>query len=139
MALLLGGRRSAFRLELSEVLIETIEALLPEPPVARRKGGNLTQGAGVELARAVLRLPAARDEACMLEHAQVLRDGGAAHVERRREFRDGGWSRRETREDRAPGGIGERREGRAETVLMGLHLTAWLDNHKVRCARRQAA
>src|SRR5690242_8013901 len=129
MALLLAaGHPSSFRLELGEVLTETIEALLPEPSVGRRPLRDLAQRPCVQMAGTPLRLPAARDEACALEHTQVLRDGRATDREWRRELRDRRWPPREPREDRAPRGVGKGRQGRAQAVRGVIHLTGRLSN-----------
>src|SRR5262249_35139590 len=60
--LLLAGRFSALRLELSQVHVETIEAPLPEAAVPGGPVRDLAQGARFQLARAPLSLPAAGDE-----------------------------------------------------------------------------
>src|SRR5688500_1856355 len=89
IALLLVRRCAAFALELSQVQVETIEALLPEAAVLGGPVRDLAQRGRVELARAPLSLPAAGDEARVFENAQMFRAGWTAHREGRCELRHG--------------------------------------------------
>src|SRR5215831_599402 len=130
--LLLSGRFPALRLELAQVHVESIEALLPEAAVFGGPLRDLSQRGRVQLARAPLRLPGAGDETGALEDPEMLRDGRAADRERSRELRDGGGSPGEPRQDRSPGGVGERSEGRAQAVFR-FHLTHMLSNRLVLC------
>src|ERR1041384_4273024 len=64
-----------------QIAVHAIQALLPDVPVVLGKGGHGAQRGGVDLAGPPLRLLPARDQAGALQHAQVLRHGGQAHVE----------------------------------------------------------
>lgn len=106
MASLLGFRwnRHLHRLE---VLREGIQTAIPETPVLlepRRKG---LQWLPLEMTRPPLRLPATRDEAGGLQHLEVLRDGGDAHVVGLRELLHVRVARGEPSEDASPCRIGE--------------------------------
>src|SRR5215813_8168889 len=131
IALLLCGGLSESCLQLPQVRVEAMESLLPEASVLGRPLGDLAQGPCFQLARAPLGLTSARDEACMFEYAQMLRDGWAADRERRRELRHGRGSLAEPREDRSPRRVRECREGRAQTVMSRSHIADWLFNQMV--------
>src|SRR5688572_33148828 len=90
----------ALFLQPTQIRVETIEARLPEATISGGPSCDLAQRSGLELTRPPLRLPTARDEAGVFEHAQMLRHGRPAHRKRRGELRHGGRSPRETREDR---------------------------------------
>ena len=97
----------ALRLKLAEVVVEAVEALLPELAVILEPLVDAAQRLRLDLARPPLRLPAAGDEARVLQHLQVLRDGGEADRERGREFGHGRLTCHEAGEDRAAGGVGQ--------------------------------
>src|SRR5438045_137948 len=61
-------------LQLGEVVLESVEAFLPEAAVLLDPGVHVFERAGVETARPPLRLPAARDQAGALEDLEVLGD-----------------------------------------------------------------
>ena len=67
---------------------------------------------------------AAADQPGPLEHAQVLRDGGAADPERRRQLLHRRGAVREAHQDGAPRGVGEGGEGGAQGVAGGAHVVA---------------
>src|SRR5882724_1304902 len=94
-------------LQLSEVALQLVEALLPVAAVVFDPVGDVFQRIGLQPARTPLRLAAALDEPGALEHLQVLGDGGQAHVEGLGDLHHRGLARGEAREDRSPGGIGE--------------------------------
>src|SRR5262245_54821262 len=98
------------RLPLLQVVLQPVEACLPEPAIMREPVGGMAHRGGVEPARAPLRLAPARDQAGALEHLEVLGDAGKAHVEGFGEFGHRGLAKRKPRQDGAPGRIGERRE-----------------------------
>src|SRR3954468_20368399 len=89
-------------LDLSQVAVETIEASLPELAVQLEPLRHVLQRPRLEPARTPLRRAAARDQACPLEHLQVLRHGGQAHREGLGQLRHGRLTAREAREDLPP-------------------------------------
>src|SRR6266566_2171864 len=103
-------------LEVLYVLIQSFEALVPKAAIALGPLDDLPQRRRLEPAGAPLCLAAARDEAGVLEHPEVLGDRGAAHRERRRELLDRGRTGGEAREDRAPRRVGQGGEGGAQGV-----------------------
>src|SRR5215207_5018868 len=112
----LARRLRLLGLELAQVVVEPVEALVEEAAVVLEPAVDALQSLGIEAAGTPLRLAAAGDEAGALQHLQMLRDGGQAHAERLRELRDGRLAEAEPRQDGAPGRDGQRREGRAEAV-----------------------
>src|SRR2546421_11740892 len=74
-------------LELLQVLVEPVVALLPEPAVPLDPLGGLLQRAGLELGRPELPIAAPGDESGPLEDLQVLRHRRQAHPERRGQLR----------------------------------------------------
>src|SRR5712692_3941577 len=103
-------------LQLPEVAVQLVEALLPVAPVVLDPVGDVLERIRLKPAGPPLRLAAALDQPGALEHFQVLGHGGEAHVEGLGQFQDRGFARGEAREDRAPRGIGESGEGRAEAI-----------------------
>src|SRR5260370_20855516 len=90
--------------ELSQIFIEAIEAVLPEPAVVIDPAGDLLERRGIEAARTPLCIAAACDQAGLLEDFQVLRDRRHADVERVGELRDPVVTRREPG-GRRPAGV----------------------------------
>src|SRR5687768_3109367 len=113
---------SLFGLQFLHVLLEIVEALLPELAIVAEPLRCTRERLRFEAARAKLRVAAARDEACALEHLEVLRDGGLAHVERLHEVRHRRFALSETRQDRAPRGVGKRSERQVERVIHSLEV-----------------
>src|SRR5215471_14232453 len=62
-------------LKRGEQLIEPLMALIPEPLIPGQPRGHLTQRLGLEMAEPGGRPAGAGDQARILEHLQVLRDG----------------------------------------------------------------
>src|ERR1700730_13084899 len=62
-----------------EVGIEPVEALLPKAAVLLEPAVDLLQRLEFDPARTPLALPTAPDQACRLQHLQVLGDGRQAH------------------------------------------------------------
>src|SRR5262245_50120605 len=102
--------RLLLRLQLLQILLQAIEARLPEPAIMREPIGGVAHWRGVEPARPPLRLAPPRDQAGAFEHLEVLGDAGKTHVERLGELGHRGLAKRKPRQDGAPGRIGERRE-----------------------------
>src|SRR6266851_1238314 len=103
-------------LDFVQIIVETIEALIPELPIVLEPSACLLQRLRLKSAGAPLGLARARDQAGALEHLEMFRDGRQAHRKGRGQLANRALARRELREDRASGRISERREGGIETV-----------------------
>jgi len=86
-ALFLPSALLLLRLEFDEVMVEAIEALVPEPAIAFEPVVHLLEGAGLDPARPPLRLPAARDETarsstlrCLETAGRLMANGSASSV-----------------------------------------------------------
>src|SRR5438034_2015438 len=101
-------------LQLLQIALQAIEALLPETPVALHPVVDVLERTRVEPAGPPLGLATARDQPGVLEDLKVFRDGRKGHVERLGDLGHRGLTFREAREDGAPRRIGERGECRAE-------------------------
>src|SRR5262249_60394886 len=107
-------------LKRSEVVAEPIEPLFPEPAIFLEPIIGLLECPYVDATGAHLRIARARNEACPLQHFQMLGDCRQTHVERLGEPEYGGFTERKPREDRAPRGVGKSRERRAEAICCHL-------------------
>src|SRR5262245_1300441 len=92
-------------LELVQVLVQSVVALVPEATVSVGPLGDLLERGGAEPRGPPLPLPPPRDEAGSLQHLEVLRDRGQAHLEGLRQLGHRGLALRQTREDGASGRI----------------------------------
>src|SRR5215208_8307766 len=113
-----------------EVRLEAVHPALPSALARLHPLHGLVERLGLHPARAPLRLAAADDQPCPLEHLQVARDRRQAHRERLRQLVHGRLALGETRQDRAACRIGESGEGEAE--LVGWHLTLLLINTSIK-------
>src|SRR6266576_6678620 len=86
----LAGMSLLLHLQFLQVLVQTIEPLLPDVAIALDPLIDLFERARLERRRPPLRLLAARHESRAFEHLDVLAHRGEAHVER---FRDVGHRR----------------------------------------------
>src|SRR5213592_1566671 len=86
-------------LELLQVLVQPVVALLPEAAVPLGPLGDLLQRSCLEPGGPPLPLPASRDQPRALQHLQVLRDRREAHLEGLGQLGDGSLPRRQPRED----------------------------------------
>jgi hypothetical protein len=111
-----------------QVVVEAVEALLPVPPVSTDPVGDIPERFRIQPAWPPLGLPSLLDEAGALEHLQVLRDRGQAHIEGSGELRNGRLAVGEAGEDRPSLRIGEGRERGAEMIGCWLHFASWLIN-----------
>src|SRR5207302_4253877 len=102
--------------QLTQIVFQAIEALLPEAAIVLQPVGGVLERTRLEPAGTPLRLATARDQAGALQHLEVLGDGGKAHLEWLAQLRDRGHTGGEASEDRTPGGIGEGGEGGAEAI-----------------------
>src|SRR5436309_2207934 len=116
-------------LQFLQVLVETIEPLLPDDAIAPDPLVDLFERARLERRRPPLRLLAARHESRAFEHLEVLAHSGEAHLERLRDLGHRRATLRETREDRTPRRVGEGTEREAEAidshVAPSMYLTIW--------------
>src|SRR5712691_6401489 len=119
-------------LELVQVLVQPVVALLPELAVALDPLVGLLQRPGLEPGGPPLPLPPPRDQPRPLQHLQVLRDRRQAHLERFRQLGDGGLPRRQPREDRPSRGIREGPEGAVQPFGGLRHSTLQVHNQKVK-------
>src|SRR5438128_1322632 len=72
---LVAAMLSLLGLELAQVVVQAIEALIPETPIVLHPVGDLLQRTRVQPAGAPLRLAAAGDQARALQNLQMLGDG----------------------------------------------------------------
>src|SRR5438093_4002619 len=91
-------------LELLQVLVQPVVALLPEASVPLGPLGDLPERPGLEPGGPPLPLPSSCDQPRPLEHLEVLRDRRQGHLEGLRQLRDRGLPRRQARQDGPPGG-----------------------------------
>src|SRR6266550_2574783 len=103
-------------LQLAEICIEAFEALLPVAAIALGPFRHLLQRSGPQPAGPGLRLATTNDESGALQHLQVLRDGGLAHVEGLGELHHSRLPGGEAREDRAPRGVRQSGKGLVEVA-----------------------
>src|SRR5690349_25010668 len=106
--------RVATLVSFREMALDRVELRLPEPPVRLepRLGVRERTPAQAEPMGAALDPP--RDHAGVLEHAQVLRDGGLRDPEPGGRLADGRRPGREPLDDRAADGMGEGEEAAIE-------------------------
>src|SRR5207247_10754420 len=103
-------------LQFLQVVVKSIEPLLPVDAIALDPRIDLLERASLERRRPPLRLLATRHEARALEHLQMLADRGEAHLEGLRELGHRCAALRKTGEDRAPRWIGQGAEDDAQPV-----------------------
>src|SRR6516225_7140394 len=120
-------------LQLAEIVVEAIKAVVPKMPVVLEPLGSVLERPGGNPAGPPLGLAAAPDQPGALQHLQVLRDRGKAHCEGFGELADRGLARGEACEDRAPRRVGERRVGNAEVIEQHAIGTVRLSNRTVKC------
>src|SRR5579884_2503405 len=107
---------SLLLLQLFEIAVQPIEALFPEAAVVLNVVGDFLERRGFQPARPPLGLPAARDEAGALQHLQVLRDRGQAHLKRPRKLGNRCFPARQARKDGPPRRIGKRGKDGAQWI-----------------------
>jgi len=116
-------------IQVEENLIEPVVVLL-EGLVEHGKPLIHGVDAGLgEAPRALRSLHTAHDESGILEHLQMLRDGGLGHLEGFGEFHHGGFAFGQASEDGAAGRISQSSEGGVK-VASGCHIsmTAYINN-----------
>ena len=115
-------------LDLAEVVVQAFEALFPMAAVLVHPVRDVAQRARPQPARSPLRLATLLDETGPLEHPQVLRDRGLAHVERGGQLLDRGLAL--ARRARIARRVGS---ARAANVVLSwsvgcMSITTWLYN-----------
>ena len=103
-------QRVAVLVESGEHRVEAREALLGPALVPLDPLGHEVEHLRFQVHRAALCLPAAADQAGVLEHLEVLGDGLEGHLVGRRDRVDRGVAHRQPGDDVAPGRVGECRE-----------------------------
>ena len=91
----------------------------PESAILLDPGGRRLHGLGCEAATVNAAIDFAAKQAGRFEDAEVLRDGGKGHGERRGKALNGGFTLREAGQNGAAGGISERGEGGVEVFHNG--------------------
>src|ERR687887_2878852 len=116
MSLLLLRLCRFLPLDMAQVGVQAVEALLPELAVPLDPVVDVLERSRVEATGSPLRLATACDEARPLEHLEVLRDPRQGHVEGLGQLGDAGRSARQASQDGATSRIGERGEREAQLV-----------------------
>src|SRR5437868_9763578 len=94
LAALLAPMLFLLGLQLAQIIVEAIEALLPESAIAVDPIRDFFEADRLEPARPPLRVAAARDQAGALQHLQVLGHGGGGHGKGLRQPRAAGPAQR---------------------------------------------
>ena len=115
-------------LQLPQVLVEALEALLPVALVLADPVGGVPKRLGLEAAGPPLGLPALLDEARSLQYLEVFRDRRQAQVEGRGQLGDGRLAAGESGENGPACWIRECGECGAEVVGLRLYFSCWLIN-----------
>src|SRR6267143_447304 len=101
---------------ITQIVIQAVKALRPEPPVVRHPVGDVLERTGSDPAGPPLGLAPAANQTGVFQHLKVSGDSWHAHRKGRSQFRDGGLAGGQAREDGAASGVGESGEGSAEMV-----------------------
>src|SRR5271170_1344414 len=112
---------------LLQVLLEPLEALVPEFCIELEPLRGAGHSARVQPAHPVPPAPLAHDQRRRLQYAQMARDGRLRHVEWPRQLADAALAERQPRQHAASRRVSQRREGRIEAF----HLTLMLYNFLV--------
>ena len=96
-----------FGIGLFKKFAEIVELVVPEDAVEGEPVGGLLHGCDGEAAHADTACFFLLDEACLLEHAKVLEDGGHGDIVRAREFGNGCVSALQRGEDGSAGRVAE--------------------------------
>src|SRR5205085_10705823 len=110
------GTRALLGLHGVEQGVELLEVGLPMLAVALEPRAGLGERLRDEAARSALGVAAARDQAGLLQHLEVARDGRLRHREPRGELHHRSLAAGEAREDRPARRIGESGEGGVEAI-----------------------
>src|SRR6266851_8100685 len=122
-------------LYVSQIVIEPVKAVRPEPPVVRYPIGDVLEWRGGDPAGPPLRLTPARNQAGAFQHLEVPGNGGHAHGKGRSDLRDRGLAGGQAREDGPASRVGERGERGAQVVRRQRHKTLLLNNRPVKYYR----
>src|SRR5215510_11241309 len=90
MLFLLGFQLTVF--QLAQVVVQTVEALLPVAAVALHPVGDLLERLRLQPAGPPLRLAPARDQSRVLQYPEVLRNCRKTHLERLGQLPNRGFS-----------------------------------------------
>src|SRR4029077_16389463 len=104
-------------LQLLQVGIQAIEALVEETPVMAEPVGDVLERARLDAARPPLRLTAARDQAGAFQHFEVFGNRREAHGERLGKLGHRGFAQSEPRQNGPAGRIGQCGKGGVERHL----------------------
>src|SRR5438445_9939975 len=115
-ASLLAAILLLLRLQIAQIILEAIEALLPETAVMLEPVGGVLERPRPQAARPPLRVAPASDQTGAPQNFEMPGDCGKAHFKGLGQLSDGSLPRGEAREDRAPGRIGEGGESAAEVI-----------------------
>src|SRR5262249_37149597 len=110
MVFLLGFRLSVLRLaflQLAQILVQTVETLLPVAAIAPHPVGDLLERPRRDPAGPPLGVAPPLNQSRLLQHLEVLRDGGKTHLERLGQLPDRRLAFGQTLQDRAPSRIGD--------------------------------
>src|SRR5258708_11899619 len=77
-------------LYITQIVIQTVKALRPEPPVVCHPVGDVLEGTGSDPAGTPLRLAPACNQTSVFQHLEVPGDGRHAHPKGRSQLRDRG-------------------------------------------------
>src|SRR6185437_11078357 len=113
------------RLNCPKIVVEPIETLFPKAAVFLEPVIGFPERLHVDATWPHLRIAGPRDEARALQHLQMFRNRGQAHVKRLRELQHGRFAERESREDCAPCGS-------ARAAKVELRRSAIVINHPVK-------
>src|SRR6187200_158332 len=86
-------------LQIAQVLVQSLEALLPRAPRVLGPYRDLLERFRSQPTRPALRISPPRDQPSLLEHPQVARDRRKTDVEGGRQLEHGGVARREALDD----------------------------------------
>src|SRR5512135_3476982 len=118
-ALVLAVMSLASLLQITQVVFQSIEALVPEAAIVLDPVGRGGERPGVEPAARDSAVAGATDQAGALEHAEVFRDGGARDGERLGQLPDRRVAGGKPGEDGAAGAVAQRGVHGVETRCTG--------------------
>src|ERR1700722_4113112 len=102
--------------QFADIVVQPVQALLPEAAIVLHPPGDILQGTGPQPARPPLRLAAASDETRTLQHLQMLGHCRHAHLKRSRQFGDGRLTQSQRRQNGTGGGSGQGRKRLAQMI-----------------------
>jgi len=106
----------SFPLQLVQIAFQAIEACFPHAAIRLDPVGRILEWASIEATRTPLRLATSSHQPRALEHFQMLRDGGHAHIERLGKLGHRRLARYEPAQDHPAGRIGQCAKDGAQLV-----------------------